>query len=168
MKIKQAVFWWAFLFLQVIGVASWVQAQSLPESPSRPEGTARAAIPREPGWRDPSYRGWELLSVPGLISTYYDLDGDGKLDYMVIRKIMRKASAEEITIDQAIQIARFDGMAVYFSHPAVYFTNKNPLFYCMGVDYRRNCQDIWVDLAEDGLNGNEELYTLSTPRLDVR
>jgi len=36
------------------------------------------------------------------------------------------------------------------------------------VDYRRNCRDIWVDIAEDGLNGNEELYTLSTPSLGVR
>ena len=31
-------------------------------------------IPKEPGWRDPAYRGWEVLSIPGLISTYYDLD----------------------------------------------------------------------------------------------
>ena len=37
-------------------------------------------IPKEPGWGDPSYRGWEVLSIPGLISTYYDLDLDGDLD----------------------------------------------------------------------------------------
>ena len=51
-------------------------------------------IPKEPGWKDPTYRGWEVLSIPGLISTYYDLDLDGKLDYMVTRKISRKAAAE--------------------------------------------------------------------------
>ena len=125
-------------------------------------------IPKEPGWRHPSYRGWESLSVPGLISTFYDLDRDGKLDYMVIRKVIRKASAEEITIEQAIEVAKFDNLSVYFSHPVVFFTNRNPLFYCKGVDSRRNCQNIWVDIAEDGLNGNEELYTLSTPSLGVR
>ena len=125
-------------------------------------------IPKEPGWRDPSYRGWESLSVPGLISTYYDLDRDSKLDYMVIRKVIRKASAEEITIEQAIEVAKFDNLSVYFSHPVVFFTNRNPLFYCKGVDSRRNCQNIWVDISEDGLNGNEELYTLSTPSLGVR
>jgi hypothetical protein len=125
-------------------------------------------IPKEPGWRAPSYRGWELLSVPGLISTYYDLDLDGKLDYMVIRKVMRKAYATETTMEQAIEIARFDKLAVYFSTPLIYFTNKNPLFFCLGVDYRKNCEDIWVDIAEDGLNGNEQRYSLSTPQPNVR
>ena len=125
-------------------------------------------IPKEPGWNDPSYRGWESLSIPGLISTFYDLDRDGKLDYMVIRKVIRKASAEETTVEQAIEIAKFDNLSVYFSHPVVFFANRNPLFYCKGVDSRRNCNNIWVDVAEDGLNGNEELYTLSTPSLGVR
>ena len=127
-----------------------------------------AEIPKEPGWNHPSYRGWESLSVPGLVATFYDLDLDRQLDYMVIRKVIRKASAEETTIEKAIEIAKFDGLSVFFSHPVVYFTNRNPLFYCLGVDYRRNCRDIWVDIAEDGLNGNEELYTLSTPSLGVR
>jgi hypothetical protein len=125
-------------------------------------------IPKEPGWRHPSYRGWESLSVPGLIATYYDLDLDRELDYMVIRKVIRKASTEETTIEKAIEVAKFDGLSVFFSHPVVYFTNRNPLFYCKGVDHRHNCRDIWVDIAEDGLNGNEELYTLSTPGIGVR
>lgn len=128
-------------------------------------GLSSLGIPKEPGWGDPSYRGWESLSVPGLISTYYDLDLDGKLDYMVIRKVIRKASAEETTIEQAIEIAKFDNLSVYFSHPVVFFANRNPLFYCKGVDSRRNCNNRWVDIAEDGLNGNEELYMLSTPSL---
>ena len=125
-------------------------------------------IPKEPGWKHPSYRGWESLSVPGLVATYYDLDLDRELDYMVIRKVIRKASSDETTIEKAIEIAKFDDLSVFFSHPVVYFTNRNPLFYCLGVDYRRNCRDIWVDIAEDGLNGNEERYTLSTPSLGVR
>ena len=125
-------------------------------------------IPKEPGWNHPSYRGWESMSVPGLVATYYDLDLDSQLDYMVIRKVIRKASAEETTIEKAIEVAKFDDLSVFFSHPVVYFTNRNPLFYCMGVDYRRNCQETWVDIAEDGLNGNEETYTLSTPSLGVR
>lgn len=136
-------------------------------SPQTPNSVLEA-IPKEPGWKAPSYRGWELLSVPGLISTYYDLDQDGTLDYMVIRKIMRKVFTSDTTMEEAIEMARYDKMAVYFSNPAIYFTNKHPLFYCKGVDFRKNCRDIWVDIAEDGLNGNEELYTLSTPRAHVR
>ena len=132
------------------------------------ETNSAAEIPKEPGWNHPSYRGWESLSVPGLVATFYDLDLDRQLDYMVIRKVIRKASAEETTIEKAIEIAKFDGLSVFFSHPVVYFTNRNPLFYCLGVDYRRNCRDIWVDIAEDGLNGNEALYTLSTPSLGGR
>ena len=60
-------------------------------------------IPKEPGWRDPAYRGWEVLSIPGLISTYYDIDLDGKLDYIVTRKIARKASSEEIDMARALE-----------------------------------------------------------------
>ena len=120
-------------------------------------------IPKEPGWRDPAYRGWEVLSIPGLISTYYDLDLDGKLDYMVTRKITRKASSEEINMAQAIELAEYDHQAVYFSNPVIYFASKYPLFYCKGLDYRKNCRNIWVDISEDGLNGNEEVYNLGSP-----
>ncbi len=125
-------------------------------------------IPKEPGWKDPSYRGWEMMSINGMISTFYDLDLDGKLDYMVIRKVLRKTAANEITLEQAIDIARRDKLSVYISHPIIYFTQKDPLFYCLGVDFRRNCKDIWVDVQEDGLNGNEVLYTLSAPQPLVR
>ena len=152
------------LFLLVFGTAHvWAQGMDEPDMESSALG-----IPKEPGWKHPSYRGWESLSVPGLIATYYDLDRDNKLDYMVIRKVIRKASTEETTIEQAIEIAKFDNLSVYFSHPVMFFANRNPLFYCKGVDPRRNCTDIWVDIAEDGLNGNEELYSLATPSLGVR
>jgi hypothetical protein len=125
-------------------------------------------IPKEPGWKAPSYRGWELVTLTGLISTYYDLDLDGQLDYMVIRKIIKKSKADGMTVEKAIQIAQVDNLSVYFSHPVVYFANGAPLFYCLGLDARRNCKNIWIDIAEDGLNGNEELYTLSTPNPLVR
>ncbi len=143
-----------------------IQVSGQSEDFKKPEN--ELGIPKEPGWKHPSYRGWESLSVPGLIATYYDLDLDRELDYMVTRKVIRKASANEIDIEKAIEIAKFDNLSVFFSHPVVYFTNRNPLFYCKGLDARRNCRDIWVDIAEDGLNGNEELYTLSTPSLGVR
>ena len=120
-------------------------------------------IPKEPGWRDSTYRGWEVLGITGLISTYYDLDLDGKLDYMVTRKITRKASSEEIDMAQAIELAEYDHQAVYFSNPVIYFASKYPLFYCKGLDYRKNCRNIWVDISEDGLNGNEEVYNLGSP-----
>jgi len=138
------------------------------QNPALRTGEKEVVIPKEPGWKDPSYRGWEIMNITGLIATYYDLDLDGKLDYMVIRKILQKATAETTTIEQAIAVAKSQEMSVYFSHPVIYFTNRHPLFYCKGVDYRRNCSDIWVDIAEDGLNGNEELYTLSTPKPGVR
>ncbi len=153
-----------FLLLAVL-FAGVAEAQTL--KPPSPESGSEL-IPKEPGWKDAAYRGWEVMSIPGLISTYYDLDLDGKLDYMVIRKIIRKASSEEVDVEQAIRIAKFDGLSVYFSTPVIYFANRNPLFYCKGMDYRKNCRDIWVDIAEDGLNGNEELYTLSGPKLGVR
>jgi len=159
----------ALLTVLVVFVSGPVPVKGQSLQNDEPEiGSSNLGIPKEPGWNHPSYRGWESLSVPGLIATYYDLDRDGKLDYMVIRKVIWKASAEETTIEKAIEIARFDNLSVYFSHPVVFFTNRNPLFYCKGIDSRRNCKDMWVDIAEDGLNGNEELYSLATPRMGIR
>ena len=166
MKLHWMLFWLAAFISISILVSSKVLASDQGGAFKKAESASE--IPKEPGWKHPSYRGWESLSVPGLVATYYDLDLDRELDYMVIRKVIRKASSDETTIEKAIEIAKFDDLSVFFSHPVVYFTNRNPLFYCLGVDYRRNCRDIWVDIAEDGLNGNEERYSLSTPSLGVR
>jgi hypothetical protein len=68
----------------------------------KPESASE--IPKEPGWKNPSYRGWESLSVPGLVATYYDLDLDHELDYMVIRKVIRKASADDHIIQFMVQV----------------------------------------------------------------
>ena len=159
-----------FLFGMVLVHMMWINSSAHAQDsfPSLSQQSDEVQIPKEPGWRDPSYRGWELLSIPGLIATYYDLDLDGKLDYQVIRKIIRKGSSENMTIQDAIQSARIDNLTVYVSKPVIYFTIKYPLFYCMGVDFRRNCTNIWIDVAEDGLNDNETLYTLSKPRQPVR
>jgi len=160
-----------FLIGMVLVHMTWIQSRAHAQGPLPPslsQKSGNVQIPKEPGWADPSYRGWELVSIPGLIATYYDLDLDGKLDYQVIRKIIRKGSSEKMTIQEAIQSARIDHLTVYVSKPVIYFTSKYPLFYCLGVDYRRNCTNIWIDIAEDGLNGNETLYTLSKPQIQVR
>lgn len=155
---------WAILLLAgILLTFPSVQSESFADS-----GFADTPIPKEPGWKDPGYRGWELLSITGLIATYYDLDLDGKLDYQVVRKIIRKTASEELSIKEAVKLAQFDGMAIYVSYPVIYFTNKNPLFYCLGVDFRKNCENIWIDVAEDGLNGNETKYTLSRKNPMVR
>jgi hypothetical protein len=168
-KLRFMLVWLAVFISMSVLTGGQVLAGSQALASSQDEDLKKLDIPKEPGWNHPSYRGWESLSLPGLIATYYDLDLDRELDYMVIRKVIRKASAEETTIEKAIEVAKFDDLSVFFSHPVVYFTNRNPLFYCKGVDHRRNCRgDIWVDIAEDGLNGNEELYSLSTPSLGVR
>ena len=163
MKIIQAVI--LICFVQAQFLVFIVDSNAQKDSHEFSQGGMGAIddIPKEPGWKDPAYRGWEVLSVPGLISTYYDLDLDGKLDYMVTRKIVRKASSEEIDMARAIELAQYDHQAVYFSNPVIYFANKYPLFYCKGLDYRKNCRNIWVDISEDGLNGNEEVYTLGSP-----
>ncbi|OGW17755.1 MAG: hypothetical protein A3K09_08515 [Nitrospinae bacterium RIFCSPLOWO2_12_FULL_47_7] len=125
-------------------------------------------IPKEPGWKDPSYRGWEIASINGLIATYYDLNRDGNLDYMVMRRMMRKVESRDMTVDSAIETAQRENLSVYISTPVIYFASRYPMFYCLGVDSRRNCSDIWIDIQEDGLNGNEVLYTLSEPKIPVR
>jgi len=162
MKIIQTMILIIFVQAHFLMFIFESNAQNVTKEYSQGKGTADD-IPKEPGWKDPAYRGWEVLSIPGLISTYYDLDLNGELDYMVTRKISRKAAAEEIDMAQAIELAQYDNLAVYFSNPVIYFANKYPLFYCIGLDYRKNCRNIWIDISEDGLNGNEEVYTLSSP-----
>lgn len=164
MKPQSASFLFGLVLIHALWTGSPAQGQYQPFSGESDE----VQIPKEPGWKAPSYRGWELLSIPGLIATYYDLDLDGRLDYQVIRKIIRKGISAKMTIPEAIQSARIDNMTVYVSNPVIYFTSKYPLFYCLGVDFRRNCTNIWIDVAEDGLNGNETLYTLSKPQIQVR
>ena len=166
MKAHSVSFLTGLILVHMVWIKSPVNAQS--PFPPLSQKSDEVQIPKEPGWGQPSYRGWELVSIPGLIATYYDLDLDGKLDYQVIRKIIRKGSSEKMTIQDAIQSARIDNLTVYVSKPVIYFTTKYPLFYCLGVDFRRNCTNIWIDIAEDGLNGNETLYTLSKPQRQVR
>ena len=162
----KARFLLGMILVHIVWINSLAHAQD--SFPSLSQRSDEVQIPKEPGWGKPSYRGWELVSIPGLIATYYDLDLDGKLDYQVIRKIIRKGSSEKMTIQDAIESARIDHLTVYVSKPVIYFTSKYPLFYCLGVDFRRNCTNIWIDIAEDGLNGNETLYTLSKPQVQVR
>ena len=162
----KARFLLGMILVHIVWINSLAHAQD--SFPSFSQRSDEVQIPKEPGWGKPSYRGWELVSIPGLIATYYDLDLDGKLDYQVIRKIIRKGSSEKMTIQGAIESARIDHLTVYVSKPVIYFTSKYPLFYCLGVDFRRNCTNIWIDIAEDGLNGNETLYTLSKPQVQVR
>jgi len=157
----------ALVMLAAPAAAKMAVAQEPARHNFEPVDTA-PEIPREPGWAHPSYRGWEVMSIPGLISTYYDLDLNGELDYMVIRKVLRKIDTAKTTVEEAIETAKRDHISVYFSNPVIYFTERNPLFYCLGLDYRRNCRKIWVDISEDGLNGNEASYSLSTPSPHVR
>lgn len=159
-KIKALI-----ILLVLIPVSFFLfQGTAVPQSLDVPS----SKIPREPGWKDPSYRGWEIISINGLIATYYDLKHSGALDYMVIRRILRKTSSEDMSVDEAIESAKRDNIAVYISTPIIYFASKYPLFYCLGVDFNRNCKDIWIDVQEDGLNGNEVKYTLSEPKIPVR
>ena len=93
MRVAQTMIVVFFVYAHFLIFVFESEGQSIPKEYLVQTGTVDD-IPKEPGWRDPAYRGWEVLSIPGLISTYYDLDLDGKLDYMVTRKIARKASSE--------------------------------------------------------------------------
>lgn len=130
--------------------------------------SSNTQIPKEPGWRSPAYRGWEIASINGLMATYYDLNQDGVLDYMVMRRIMRQIAFDGTTLEETIETAKRDNLSVYISSPIIYFASRYPMFYCLGVDFRRNCSNIWIDIQEDDLNGNEVLYTLSEPKIPVQ
>jgi len=74
MKVPHA----SFLFGLVLIHALWTGSPAHGQDPPFSGESDEVRIPKEPGWMAPSYRGWELLSIPGLIATYYDLDLDGR------------------------------------------------------------------------------------------
>lgn len=156
------------LVLLVIGHVSYLPEPRFVFAQEGIIPSVSARIPEEPGWKSPAYRGWEIVSINGLIATFYDLNQDGKLDYMVMRRIVRKEDSSNMNLDSVIDTAKRDNLSAYISTPVIYFANRFPLFYCLGVDARRNCKDIWIDIQEDGLNGNEVLYSLSEPKIPVQ
>ena len=129
MKAPFLLVWMAiFIFVPVL-VSS--QNLAIGKNSALKKPSIGVEIPKEPGWSHPSYRGWESMSVPGLVATYYDLDLDRELDYMVIRKVIRKASAEETTIEKAIEVAKFDGVE-FALIPEKTFSRLDLLF---GLEY---------------------------------
>ena len=97
-----------------------------------------------------------------------DLNLDGKLDYQVIRKIIRKGSSEKMTIPDAIQSARIDHLTVFVSNPVIYFTSKYPLFYCLGVDFRRTAEARPSISLQSGVKRNGRITRSKQPRASSR
>ena len=76
MKPQSASFLFGLVLIHALWTGSLAHGQDQPFSGESDE----VRIPKEPGWKAPSYCGWELLSIPGLIATYYDLDlGAGEI-----------------------------------------------------------------------------------------
>lgn len=117
------------------------------------------AIPEEPGPNDPSYIGWNTVYSLPLIKVDYDLDNDGKVDYSVVRMVIRAFYYDELSVDTVNEIGNTYYYAKVFPRmDMVYVTQHCGLFYYIDLDEDGKYDIMWEDREEDGLNGNEILY----------
>ncbi|MEK6576544.1 MAG: hypothetical protein AAB014_03190, partial [Nitrospirota bacterium] len=127
------------------------------------------AIPEEPGPNDPSYTGWDTVYSLPLIKVDYDLDNDGKVDFSVVRTVIRMFYYDELSVDLVNEIGNTYYYAKVFPRmDAVYVTNPNGLFYYIDLDEDGKCDIMWEDREEDGLNGNEILYDSPSGMFQVK
>lgn len=127
------------------------------------------AIPGEPGPNDPSYTGWNTVYSLPLIRVDYDLDNDGKVDYSVVRTVIRMFYYDELSADLVNEIGNTYYYAKVFPRmDAVYVTNPNGLFYYIDLDEDGKYDIMWEDREEDGLNGNEILYDSPSGMFQVK
>ena len=83
-------------------------------------------------------RCYEIIQQNGMVEIGYDRDADDKADWITIHRVDR---------DQAPM--------------------QHALFYALDVDGNGQWEMVWIDLNEDGWNGNEELYQQSNLTTDV-
>ena len=102
--------------------------------------------------------GWDV-QPNGLLFISYDLDQNGKVDFIALRRVLKTYFTDE----PLRMVAKSNGgcpvfFVNYHSSRFVYITSKMPLFYAID----RNEDGLWdlmyKDVLEDGVNGNERFY----------
>jgi hypothetical protein len=114
-------------------------------------------IPIEPDITSPEYVDWNLLPN-GLAIFNFDLDMDGRVDYITSRRIKPSGQGEAKTQTDAQDEANnwSHSLFLYYFDSALgswrwLAIERHPLFY------RWNGQ-LYIDPEEDSINGNEQLY----------
>lgn len=127
------------------------------------------AIPEEPGLNDPTYIGWNTVYSLPLIKIDYDLDNDGKVDYSVVKMVIRSFYYDEFSVDTVNEIGNEYYFAEVFPNlDAVYVVKPHALFYYIDLDEDGRYDIMWEDKEEDGLNGNEILYDSPSGMFNVK
>lgn len=102
--------------------------------------------------------GWSVLPN-GMLVVEYDLDGNGKPDFFVVRVV-----ASSYFSGEAIQKIEKNhpGLLVfpvaYAMDNFFYMTARKPLFYAIDHDEDGIWDLEYKDVMEDGINGNEKFY----------
>jgi hypothetical protein len=101
---------------------------------------------------------WDLLNT-GMLFVHYDTNGDGKADYRTVRIVARSnfsgssvSTMEAYYPDYLIFTVRYPNSNYY------YIVEKEPVLYAIDSDEDGTWDNIYKDVSEDGVNGNEILH----------
>ncbi len=101
---------------------------------------------------------WDL-KPNGLLCVSYDLNHNGKADYYTIHFVLKSYLAEE----SMVAISQYYGGAPIFyvnygRARYIYVISEMPLYYAIDINEDSLWDLIYIDMMEDGVNGNEKLH----------
>ena len=102
--------------------------------------------------------GWEV-HANGLLHVEYDLNGNGKPDYITVRSLRQSYHS---FLSLAVEARMYRGHPIfavpYTAGQYVYIAQPLPLFYAWDPDEDGDWDLVYQDVLEDGVNGNEKRF----------
>jgi hypothetical protein len=131
---------WALLTWAVLGIADYpamALTDAIPSKvpvfslPQEPDEFDRREVEAHYDWRNNLF--FRLFNISGV---------EGKANFMTARRTY-KASVNQYGYE----------VAVTFAHPLFYWLDRNG-----NGEFEPDQDEMWIDIEEDGVNGNEKLY----------
>lgn len=145
-------------FIAALLVPQWAHSFDFPSLPHEPE---LPDLLTETGGENDVIKEVRYNSDILLFYVEFDLDRDGIVDFMTARHIMRFSILVEKTdiFDQNAPSEKFASPAPPEYERLIVEAKKYPLFYWYKPKGAKTFQQ-WIDIEEDGVNGNEEPYDI--------
>ena len=102
--------------------------------------------------------GWDLTAT-GLVAIYYRHQGllpDHVTFHRIVQQGFESGSMDELRLSFGPTVTILQADTTTETLPYVYVIVSQPLYYGTAIDSLGLARDIWIDIEEDGLNGNEQ------------
>jgi hypothetical protein len=120
----------------LLGLAGWAGAQAAPLLPAEPDEFDRREVDAYYDWRSNLF--FRVFKLAGM---------EAKPNFMTARRTY-KVSVNQYGYE----------VAMTFAHPLFYWIDLNG-----NGEFEPGEGEMWIDVEEDGLNGNEKTYDPMTP-----